>query len=249
MQRLCQCPSERCSKLKVRKVGEGRYHIAGRNVFIRVRIAFLARTNRDKYSLRSPTVPWRFCPTCVRSFWRGDTWWCEWAGAGTRWSISWRGTTPVRWGPSTARARRLRLTATNSPTFFPFEPSIAVLRRNPSRPASLKAQCLFHMSTLLHRSYRCSFVVRHKWRDRQSDTPVANRCSDSSFYPQNRRNTKSYDGRIWERSVQRAITSLSLRNDIFSLFYSDDSFGYRSNSYQQTRLDTVELVPSAPLSA
>ena len=31
----------------MRKVGEGRYHIAGRNVFIRVRIAFLARTNRD----------------------------------------------------------------------------------------------------------------------------------------------------------------------------------------------------------
>lgn len=38
VQRLCQCPSEKCSKLKVRKVGEGRYHIAGRNVFIRVRI-------------------------------------------------------------------------------------------------------------------------------------------------------------------------------------------------------------------
>ncbi|XP_012273658.1 growth arrest-specific protein 2 isoform X2 [Orussus abietinus] len=36
MQRLCQCPSNKCSKLKVRKVGEGRYHIAGRNVFIRL---------------------------------------------------------------------------------------------------------------------------------------------------------------------------------------------------------------------
>lgn len=36
VQRLCQCPSEKCSKLKVRKVGEGRYHIAGRNVFIRL---------------------------------------------------------------------------------------------------------------------------------------------------------------------------------------------------------------------
>ncbi|KYN20589.1 Growth arrest-specific protein 2 [Trachymyrmex cornetzi] len=35
VQRLCQCPSNKCSKLKVRKVGEGRYHIAGRNVFIR----------------------------------------------------------------------------------------------------------------------------------------------------------------------------------------------------------------------
>ncbi|XP_034937663.1 growth arrest-specific protein 2-like [Chelonus insularis] len=36
LQRLCQCSSEKCSKLKVRKVGEGRYHIAGRNVFIRL---------------------------------------------------------------------------------------------------------------------------------------------------------------------------------------------------------------------
>ncbi|XP_046432426.1 uncharacterized protein LOC124185591 isoform X1 [Neodiprion fabricii] len=36
VQRLCQCPSNKCSKLKVRKVGEGRYHIAGRNVFIRL---------------------------------------------------------------------------------------------------------------------------------------------------------------------------------------------------------------------
>ncbi|KZC14366.1 Growth arrest-specific protein 2 [Dufourea novaeangliae] len=36
VQRLCQCPSEKCSKLRVRKVGEGRYHIAGRNVFIRL---------------------------------------------------------------------------------------------------------------------------------------------------------------------------------------------------------------------
>ncbi|KAF7394561.1 growth arrest-specific protein 2-like [Vespula maculifrons] len=36
VQRLCQCPSGKCSRLKVRKVGEGRYHIAGRNVFIRL---------------------------------------------------------------------------------------------------------------------------------------------------------------------------------------------------------------------
>lgn len=79
----------------------------------------------------------------VRSFWREDTWWSEWAGAGTPWSISWRGTIPVRWGPSTARARRLLLTATSTPTFFLFAPSIAVLHRNPSRPVSLKAQCLF----------------------------------------------------------------------------------------------------------
>ncbi|XP_058789135.1 growth arrest-specific protein 2-like isoform X2 [Phymastichus coffea] len=36
VQRLCQCPSSKCSKLRVRKVGEGRYNIAGRNVFIRL---------------------------------------------------------------------------------------------------------------------------------------------------------------------------------------------------------------------
>nr|CAD7403861.1 unnamed protein product [Timema poppensis] len=35
-QRQCQCPSARCSKLKVKKVGEGKYNIAGRNVFIRL---------------------------------------------------------------------------------------------------------------------------------------------------------------------------------------------------------------------
>ncbi|CAG2069409.1 unnamed protein product, partial [Timema podura] len=34
-QRQCQCPNARCSKLKVKKVGEGKYNIAGRNVFIR----------------------------------------------------------------------------------------------------------------------------------------------------------------------------------------------------------------------
>jgi hypothetical protein len=37
-QRHCQCPSSKCNKLKVKKVGEGRYNIAGRNVFIRVSI-------------------------------------------------------------------------------------------------------------------------------------------------------------------------------------------------------------------
>ncbi|XP_011499378.1 PREDICTED: growth arrest-specific protein 2 [Ceratosolen solmsi marchali] len=36
IQRLCQCPSSKCSKIKVHKVGEGRYNIAGRNVFIRL---------------------------------------------------------------------------------------------------------------------------------------------------------------------------------------------------------------------
>lgn len=35
-QRHCQCPSTKCNKLKVKKVGEGRYNIAGRNVFIRL---------------------------------------------------------------------------------------------------------------------------------------------------------------------------------------------------------------------
>jgi len=40
-QRHCQCPSTKCNKLKVKKVGEGRYNIAGRNVFIRVRFIVL----------------------------------------------------------------------------------------------------------------------------------------------------------------------------------------------------------------
>ncbi|KAG8224665.1 hypothetical protein J437_LFUL005107, partial [Ladona fulva] len=33
-QRQCQCKGGKCSKLKVRKLGEGKYSIAGRNVFI-----------------------------------------------------------------------------------------------------------------------------------------------------------------------------------------------------------------------
>ncbi|CAB0041903.1 unnamed protein product, partial [Trichogramma brassicae] len=36
VQKSCHCLTGKCSKLKVRKVGEGRYHIAGRNVFIRL---------------------------------------------------------------------------------------------------------------------------------------------------------------------------------------------------------------------
>ncbi|XP_014213861.1 growth arrest-specific protein 2 isoform X2 [Copidosoma floridanum] len=36
VQKFCQCPSSKCIRLKVRKVGEGRYNIAGRGVFIRV---------------------------------------------------------------------------------------------------------------------------------------------------------------------------------------------------------------------
>lgn len=35
-QRQCHCPSSKCPKLKVKKVGEGKYNIAGRNVFIRL---------------------------------------------------------------------------------------------------------------------------------------------------------------------------------------------------------------------
>lgn len=41
MQRSCHCSEDgKCSKLRVRKVGEGRYNIAGRNVFIRVSLKF-----------------------------------------------------------------------------------------------------------------------------------------------------------------------------------------------------------------
>lgn len=36
MQRNCVCASGKCEKLKVRKVGEGKYNIAGKNVFVRL---------------------------------------------------------------------------------------------------------------------------------------------------------------------------------------------------------------------
>lgn len=36
MQRNCNCVNGKCSRLNVRKVGEGKYNIAGKNVFIRV---------------------------------------------------------------------------------------------------------------------------------------------------------------------------------------------------------------------
>ncbi|XP_071055937.1 growth arrest-specific protein 2-like isoform X2 [Onthophagus taurus] len=36
LQRNCNCLSGRCSRLTVRKVGEGKYNIAGRNVFVRL---------------------------------------------------------------------------------------------------------------------------------------------------------------------------------------------------------------------
>lgn len=36
MQRNCNCANGKCSKLRVRKVGEGKYNIAGRNVFVRL---------------------------------------------------------------------------------------------------------------------------------------------------------------------------------------------------------------------
>ncbi|XP_046394147.1 growth arrest-specific protein 2-like isoform X2 [Ischnura elegans] len=35
-ERRCQCPAGKCSRLKVKKLGEGKYSIAGRNVFIRL---------------------------------------------------------------------------------------------------------------------------------------------------------------------------------------------------------------------
>lgn len=35
-QKQCQCVGHRCEKLRVKKVGEGKYNIAGRNVFVRV---------------------------------------------------------------------------------------------------------------------------------------------------------------------------------------------------------------------
>lgn len=40
MQRNCNCANGKCSKLRVKKVGEGKYNIAGRNVFVRVRMQF-----------------------------------------------------------------------------------------------------------------------------------------------------------------------------------------------------------------
>lgn len=36
MQRNCNCANGKCSRLNVKKVGEGKYNIAGKNVFIRV---------------------------------------------------------------------------------------------------------------------------------------------------------------------------------------------------------------------
>lgn len=38
MQKNCNCANGKCEKLKVRKVGEGKYNIAGKNVFVRVSI-------------------------------------------------------------------------------------------------------------------------------------------------------------------------------------------------------------------
>lgn len=35
-QKHCHCSEGKCEKLKVKKVGEGKYNIAGRNVFVRV---------------------------------------------------------------------------------------------------------------------------------------------------------------------------------------------------------------------
>jgi len=36
MQKNCNCSNAKCSKLSVKKVGEGKYNIAGRNVFVRL---------------------------------------------------------------------------------------------------------------------------------------------------------------------------------------------------------------------
>lgn len=36
MQKNCNCSNGKCEKLKVKKVGEGKYNIAGKNVFVRV---------------------------------------------------------------------------------------------------------------------------------------------------------------------------------------------------------------------
>nr|CAI5866764.1 unnamed protein product [Callosobruchus analis] len=38
MQKNCNCSNGKCDKLNVRKVGEGKYNIAGKNVFVRVNI-------------------------------------------------------------------------------------------------------------------------------------------------------------------------------------------------------------------
>lgn len=48
MQRNCNCASGKCDKLKVRKVGEGKYNIAGKNVFIRVS-AFMVNINKLRF--------------------------------------------------------------------------------------------------------------------------------------------------------------------------------------------------------
>lgn len=36
VQKHCHCDKDKCSKLSVKKVGDGKYNIAGRNVFVRV---------------------------------------------------------------------------------------------------------------------------------------------------------------------------------------------------------------------
>lgn len=38
MQKNCNCANGKCEKLKVKKVGEGKYNIAGKNVFVRVSV-------------------------------------------------------------------------------------------------------------------------------------------------------------------------------------------------------------------
>lgn len=61
MERGCNCSNGKCSKLlKVKKVGEGRYNIAGRNVFIRVTIHILRLNFLFTFVQETETVPESF---------------------------------------------------------------------------------------------------------------------------------------------------------------------------------------------
>lgn len=48
-QKHCHCSDGKCEKLKVKKVGEGKYNIAGRNVFVRVCKYLVQTLGRLKY--------------------------------------------------------------------------------------------------------------------------------------------------------------------------------------------------------
>lgn len=51
VRRQCRCPNGKCEKLKIKKVGEGKYTIGGRNVFIRVSIDLFCYTLESLYFL------------------------------------------------------------------------------------------------------------------------------------------------------------------------------------------------------